>query len=468
MQDYPQHLFISYLLSTFSNPSFDWPSHYLVDLKADPYNLFYYVTKFFSLFFDIETSGKLFISSYIALVVLLVIKSSRSCGKDQAPPWGLLLLFPFSFSQIYFLGFTNYLISVPLLFLALLDLDRFVDSPLSITSFLRQLFYQLLLFVTHPFTVALFIGFGLAGSLFHLPDRTKFMKAFSPPVLLALFFFVWFLGSYEPMASGQATAWGLRWWPGEITLGFYMLMFTGMTWTNGVHWPATLIWGAIVSIFLVNWIRRRKTTAFPAKTATFFLLSLLGFAIMPFSFTYYQFFNARMALISYFFLAFAFSRITLGRGGAALIVGLAALLMVLSAQLQGNLSGETEEVMPLFAKMERNAAILPLMLDSSAGELDPVLFDEFHVHEPSYYHIFVGGGVNPDLFPNPLLPVQYKPGLELPVPTDLSPASLPPIASHYRYLLVRGAPPMYLRDLAHYYHFVGQSGAWSLFGSPIL
>jgi hypothetical protein len=118
--------------------------------------------------------------------------------------------------------------------------------------------------------------------------------------------------------------------------------------------------------------------------------------------------------------------------------------------------------------MEKNAAVLPLILNSSASGLDPVFFYEFHKHEPNYYHIFVGGGVTPALFPNPLFPVQYKPGVALPVPSDLTPASLQSYAPYYRYLLVRGAPPMYIWDLSHYYHFVSQSGAWSLFRSPVI
>ena len=468
MQDYPQHLFISYLLSTFDNPSFDWGKHYVVDLKADSYNLFYYITKFFYLFCDIETAGKLFISIYIILVALLVLRASRSSNNDQTPPWGLLLLFPFSFSQIYFLGFTNYLISVPLLFLALLDLDSFVSRPLSIWHTLRQFLYQLLLFVTHPFTVLLYLGFAFAGSLFYLSDGRKFRKALFAPIFLALLFLLWYGMSDSQGGSGLASDWGVKWWPADIALGFYMLMFTGMKWTSGVDWSATSIWLTIVGLFMFACIVHRKNIVFPWKMASFFLLSLLGYAFMPFVITYYQFFNARMALVSYFSLAFIFARIKLGSKAVLLFVGLATLLMVLSSNLQEKLSRETAEIMPLLARMEKNAVVLPLILYSSAAGLDPVFFDEFHKHEPNYYHIFVGGGTTPALFSNPLLPVQYKLGVALPVPTNLTPASLQPYAPYYRYLLIRGAPDVYIWDLSHYYNFIAVSGAWSLFESPLI
>jgi hypothetical protein len=467
MQDYPQHLFISYLLSTFDNPSFDWGKHYVVALKADPYNLFYYITKFFHLFCDIETSGKLFISIYIILVALLVLRASRSLNDAQTPPWGLLLLFPFSFSQIYFLGFTNYLISVPLLFLVLLDLERLVSLPLSAGSILQHSLYQFLLFITHPYTVLLYLGFAFAGSSFYFSEVRRLKKAFFAPLLLALFFLLWYGSSYSPGGVPQTAEQGIRWLPVEETLGFFMLMFTGMHWTDGVYWPTTLIWLMIMGLFVISGVVRRKEIAIPWKMASFFFLSLLGFSLLPFWLTYYSYFNLRIAPVSYFFLAMVLSRIKLSGKAAFMVVSLVTGLMLLSSNLQEKLSQETAEVMPLFAKMEKNATILPLMLDSSAAGLDPAFF-EFHKHEPSYYHIFVGGGVTPALFSSPLLPVQYKPGVTLPVPTDFKPASLQAYAPYYRYLLIRGAPDMYIWELSHYYNLAGRSGKWSLFESPLI
>jgi hypothetical protein len=219
--------------------------------------------------------------------------------------------------------------------------------------------------------------------------------------------------------------------------------------------------------FMFTCVGHRRNIVFPWKMASFFVLSLLGYAVMPFVIMYYQFFNARMALVSYFSLALIFARTKLGGKSVLVFVGLATLLMVLSSNLQGKLSRETAEVMPLLARMEKNAAVLPLILYSSAAGLDPIFFDEYHMHEPNYYHIFVGGGATPALFSSPLLPVQYKQGFALPVPTDLSPSALQSYSSHYRYLFVRGAPDMYIWELSHYYNFVARSGAWALFESPV-
>jgi hypothetical protein len=465
MQDYPQHLFISYLLSTFNDPSFDWKRHYIVTPKAQPYEAFYYTTKFFALFCDIETSGKLFISLYIILVAALVVKASRSLDTLQRPPWGLLLLFPFSFSQIYFLGFTNYLISIPLLFLALFDLDRFVSCPLSIWSVSRHLLYQLLLFVTHPFTALLYLVFASVRIFFNMSDRRIFKKALFAPTVLGLLFLLWYGSSYSPTVLSPTAEWGIRWWPVEGTLGFFMLMFTGMHWTDGAYWPAALIWLTIAGLFVSSGTARSKDIVIPWEMLSFWILSLIGFACLPFWLTYYSYVNLRITSVSYFLLSIVVSRIPLGRKAAAIFFSLVTVLMVFSWNLQDKLYHETAEIMPLLAKMERNSTVLPLMLDPSAKALDPVFFYEFHKHETNYYNIVVGGGATPTLFSSPLLPVQYKPGVIMPIATDFKPASLLYYSNFYRYLLVRGAPAPYIRDLAYYYKFVGQSGGWSLFES---
>ncbi|MGC2062930.1 MAG: hypothetical protein WA610_08120 [Thermodesulfovibrionales bacterium] len=469
MQDYPHHLFISYVLATFNDPSFDWTRHYVVDLKADPYNLYYFITGFFQLFCDIETSGKLFISVYLLLVALLVIKASRPFDKQQAPPWGLLLLFPFSFSQVYFLGLTNYLISIPLLFLALIDLERLISRPFTAGSVFQHSMYQLLLFISHPYSVLLYLAFAFTGSLFSLSERRNFRKAFFIPLVLALLFFYWYSGAQGPVAvdtGGQSVPSDIRWVSVEERLGFYLLMFTGMRWTTGIDWSTTLVWLATLGLFFISGTVNWKNIVIPWKAVSFLFLSLLVFALMPFTLAI-TYFNLRIAPVSYFFISIILARMKLGGKAALSLVVLVTLLMVFSSNLQGRLSRESAEIMPLLVRMEGNAAVLPVILDSSSKELDPVFF-EFHEHHANYYHIIAGGGVTPTLWQNPLFPVHYKPGVALPVPSDLSPSSLGAYASHYKYLLVRGAPPIYIGDLSHYYNFVARSGAWSLFRSPVL
>jgi hypothetical protein len=243
-------------------------------------------------------------------------------------------------------------------------------------------------------------------------------------------------------------------------------MFTGMRWTSGIDWPTTLGWLATIGLFLISGAVNWKNIVIPWKTVSFLVLSLLVFAFMPFALSI-TYFNLRIAPVSYFLISFILSRIKLGGKAALSLVALVTLLMVLSSNLQGRLSRESAEIMPLLVRMEENAAVLPIILDSTSKELDPFFF-EFHEHHANYYHIIAGGGVTPTLWENPMFPLHYKSGVSLPVPTDLSPSSLQSYASHYKYLLVRGAPPMYIWDLSHYYHFVGQSGEWSLFRSPVI
>jgi len=124
MQDYPQHLFIAYVTATFEDPSLAWGRFYLADLAVRPYRLAYLIERFLASFFDIEVAGKLVISGVIILTSIFVAKNAEKCsGKDA--PWGLLVLFPLIFNQFFYLGFQSYLLSLPILFLALMDLDSF-------------------------------------------------------------------------------------------------------------------------------------------------------------------------------------------------------------------------------------------------------------------------------------------------------------------------------------------------------
>ncbi|MCP4444970.1 MAG: hypothetical protein GY811_06445, partial [Myxococcales bacterium] len=41
MQDYPQHLFLSYVLATFDDPSMNWAETYSVHFEVGPYALYY-------------------------------------------------------------------------------------------------------------------------------------------------------------------------------------------------------------------------------------------------------------------------------------------------------------------------------------------------------------------------------------------------------------------------------------------
>ena len=73
-------------------------------------------------------------------------------------PWARLALFPLAFDQSYFLGFENFLLSLPLLFLALLDLEDFATRPIRAPTAFRHAAYLAVPFLCHPFSALLHLA----------------------------------------------------------------------------------------------------------------------------------------------------------------------------------------------------------------------------------------------------------------------------------------------------------------------
>jgi len=113
--------------------------------------------------------------------------------------------------------------------------------------------------------------------------------------------------------------------------------------------------------------------------------------------------------------------------------------------------------------MEPNALILPLLFDASSTELDPYFFSEFHLHDHNYYHVLVGGGANPFLFHNQMMPVQFQKYASLPFPATPEEFTWESHGVNYRYILTRGSSQDFTGRLQKESRLVLQSGKWTLF-----
>jgi hypothetical protein len=113
--------------------------------------------------------------------------------------------------------------------------------------------------------------------------------------------------------------------------------------------------------------------------------------------------------------------------------------------------------------MVRNAAVLPLISQSRSAALDPFYFAQFHYHEFFYYHIFVGGGVNPDLMANRLMLVHYREGGRPPRPAQAEFWRWPEYRQYYDYIVARGLAPALEQQLLTGCDLLERSGEWRLF-----
>jgi hypothetical protein len=466
MQDYPQHLFISKVLATYNEPAYDWHAYYTVDLRPTPYSLSYFFKNLLASVVGIETAGRILLSLYVGFIALLVALLRKRHG-TEGEPWSLLLLFPFLFNQIYYLGFENYLISIPILFLCIEHLDRFADGKTSAKSITIHSLLLVFLFAAHPYTLLVYIVFCLATASIRLPDRGAFWRAIAPATILCAIFIAWYLNFSAKLDPARFGKYRLVWWEMKGTLQYYFLPFTGMRITDGANWMVMTNWILLFAVILYVGIKGKEPLSLPVKEARLFLLTLLGYIVFPFHAGYYSYFNLRLAPISYILLCTIISRIPLKRSQGIVLTVLAAFLVVSSLNLGRAVSSETEEILPVLKKMEPNALILPLLFDASSTELDPLFFYEFHSHDQNYYHVLVGGGANPFLFHSPMLPVQFRKNISLPFPATPEKFTWESHGVHYRYILTRGSSQDFTGSLQKESRLVLRSGKWTLFEHPL-
>lgn len=456
LQDYPQHLFIAFAAATADTPVFDWQNYYSINLRLAPYNLCYLFIAGLAKFVSIEAAGKAFISLILGLYAVFALTQKRS--STGATPWPLVLLFPVFFNQIFYFGFLNYLLALPILLFALRDAERVSKFPLTLAGLAGHVLLVLLVFLTHPFAFVIYLVFGGWVLLFSLPDRAALKRLFFIYVASGLLFVAWYLQLPSPDGP-SAFAWASL---VEESLPFFLLLFTGMS-TAFFESTATLtLWIIILVALSAGAYQLRGQFRFNRLYVALAASALVLFFILPFHFGYYAVFNFRLAPVVYLLVLLLLSAIPLPRANIVVLVIASIALLVIANQRHRDFSDEAVTILPLLEKMQGNASVLPVYIDARSEILDKKFFYQIHSHDHYYYHTLVGGGFSPTLFPNPMLPLQYKPGLPLP---DRS-STLFELQYNYDYVLVRRPSRELFNTMKEQLMLLEQSGDWVVFGNP--
>lgn len=468
MQDYPQHLSLAYVLADFDNPAFNWAEHYRVHFTFGPYSLYYIFVRASLALVDIEHAGKLWVSLYFILIgAYAVTESVRRARASDPMPWTALLMLPLGYSQVYYLGFQNYLLSIPVLLFALRALeDTACDKPGRLRA-LALLGWLLVLFLVHPYTMLVFIVLASAAALLRRRE-SWFRRSLAIPAGLLVVLVVFYLAPGQSFAvpeDGRRLEWMIDWWPFGATLRYASMMFTGMRITDGLSVLHLGIWCAVLVSSCVAWYRCRNKPL-PLVLRVQLGLCVLGVLVLPFWLGQFSYFNTRLAPIAYFIGVLALSRLKLARWQAAIVICSAALLLAMEVPQHQVISEEIEEILPVLAEMDPNARVLPVYGRTQSPHLDPKFFYQFHAHEHYYYHLLVGGGANPLLFPSAKnrlyggfsVPVRFRRDANLPSLQRGVPFGT--VAAQYRYLLIRDPEGKFASRLAD--SVSAQSGAWTL------
>ena len=454
MQDYAEHVFYAHVLQHYDGPTLDYREYYTVALGARPYSAFYWITLLFARAFDLETAGKVTVSLYVVLTVLLVGRLAAWRGSRQ-PGWGLLLFFPLLFHQEYYLGFTNYLLSLPLVLLVVVEQERLSEPVLDRRAMVRQFVWLVMLFFTHPFSLLVAAGMALLWGLWPPPRTWRRVLGLTLPALACT------VGGWLS-ARSESLGHDVQWLPWGATVRYVALPLLGMQGIARASWAHLGLWlavGVSVSGALYQGSRGVRLNRLSVACG----LALAGTMTLPFRVGGYTYVNLRLAVLAYFLLAWAAGSLDFRRWTRFVLASAAGGLLLLSLVKQALISRETEAIAPLFARMPPNMRVLPLIFDNDSPELDPEIFDP-HLHDQRYYHVQVGGGFSPDLFETAVNPIHYRKERRLPAPNAYLPArfSYQAHGRYYDFFLIRGAPDGFERWLGQRADTVARSGPWLL------
>ncbi|MBL4821369.1 MAG: hypothetical protein JKY98_10340 [Gammaproteobacteria bacterium] len=453
MQDYPQHLFTAYVISTFEGGIFNWSDYYYIEDSAGPYSLFFLIVVPLAKLLPIEIAGKVYISLVLGLIVALVFVWNFAREKDY-PSWSLLLLFPVFFSQMYYMGFTNYLISIPILFFILFVHERVTFESINKYMAAAYLLLMCALFLSHPYSILVYIVLASAISICNRKNKVYFYKSLVGPLVAAIIFVLWYVATFSNLSALMQGEMDRQWLPLNFVLGFFVMPLFGMRMGIGIDYITAFGWVLITAIYVYAWHNSKAVPRAKSPVKIMLLLTISGYLILPFYFNDYSYFNLRMSLVCYFLIALALGNIKLGRNPSFIMIMLVTGLMLQIINTQVKLSGETEELLPLLDQMEINSAVYTIYENASANAIDREYFYQFHSHDHFYYHTLVGGGVTPKLFPSKMNRVKFKDGITMP---DI--AAAPHL---YRYILVRGEGDS-SRTIQASHTLKASSASWSLY-----
>ena len=475
MQDYPEQLFYTQGLAVSGDPAFDYDRYYEFGLHP-LYSTFYVATLGFAKLAPFEVAGKLALSLYALLVALLVLRLARrktNGGEGGAAPWGALLFFPFLCNQQYYFGNLNYLYSLPLLLLALLDLEDLLRGELRPWPVVRHALWQTALFVTHPLTFLVYGAMAALTVILHRRVRRLGSKVVAAAALALVFAGILWRANQAVQSSqgfGTSAMGAMDWLPLNDTLKFAALMFTGMEWSQGPDLVALALWIALAVLVVgaARAARAAKADAsrqpIPFGHVLMLVLIVAAVLVLPFRVGTFSYINLRLTAVAYFVCALLASHVRFAGWRVAALLVLAGASVVDSGVRQRRVSAEVGEILPVVERIPPRSRILPLVFDRDSPELEGYWFDP-HLHDHHYYHVVVGGGFNPYLFGSPLRPVRFDEKERRPSPGEFFPQnfSWQTHAADYQYFVVRGGP----KQVADYFSArcnpLVSSGPWTLY-----
>jgi hypothetical protein len=154
MVDYPQQLALSAILRWYSDPARRFRETYELALWA-PHGLFKLLTAGLAWAVPINVAGKLIVSASLLAVGAAALAVCRRTGR---PGWYALLALALTYNTVFYWGFVDNLLALPLALGGAAMADRLLDRPVTARPWLALAGVTVLFYTVHLQFLLLFAG----------------------------------------------------------------------------------------------------------------------------------------------------------------------------------------------------------------------------------------------------------------------------------------------------------------------
>ena len=154
MVDYPQQLALSAILRWYSDPARRFRETYELALWA-PHGLFKLLTAGLAWAMPINVAGKLIVSASLLAVGVAALAVCRRTGR---PGWYALLALALTYNTVFYWGFVDNLLALPLALGGAAMADRLLDRPVTARPWLALAGVTVLFHTVHLQFLLLFAG----------------------------------------------------------------------------------------------------------------------------------------------------------------------------------------------------------------------------------------------------------------------------------------------------------------------
>jgi hypothetical protein len=451
MLDYPQQLALAAIVRWIGDPVRAFGQAYELALWR-PQGLFEVVTAGFAWVMPIDLAGKLVLSLSLAGVLPA---SAALCRRNGRPEWYALLALAVTYNHVFFWGFVDSLVALPLFLGGVALADRLLEGPFGFRSWLLLAVSTLVFYTAHLQMLVLFVGAVGWLALVRRPPARRLvlqLSALLPGLALGAGVLLWaHFHAAEVMSGFQ------RYLDGQSTILCSTKIKTGRLagLLFGVYADGTqeMLGALLVLIALIlaarwpRWLRRSDDWNDRLFRARFGLLAgwiALLYFIVP-EFTHGYLVSERLIPVAVTVGVAALPRPSLLRLRAAAALTLLLAGWQLSAVRDGfrTFNVETAGLRRVLDRAEPGQALAGLLFEQSNSTW--MVPSDLLRHAPAYYQVYKGGRILLSFVQFFNAPVRFKPGenwedrvLSTWREADAYQFELARDGGRFRYFLVRG------------------------------